>query len=174
MNAGSLKKELIELIEKDVEETLKSDKEVSFSWEIYFKFNLWSKCNTLVIEKLTKIIKEKSIEENKCVVDEIGEITENEEKNGEFQKSIDLIKQDLLKNGVLKYVSLKEKEASVVSFFKEKRNIDYNCLNEKEKYDLLVQEDISSSEDKIYLNLEITHMQYKYLYQVGSTLTQSN
>lgn len=165
-----LSEKILNFINEDVDKTLGEDKDEGFSWELYFKFNLWNKCNLLINEKLLKIIKEKSSEENKEVLQEISEILEEESKNNKIQKVIDSIKDKLLENGQLKILTFKDKEKDISDFFSSERGINYKSLNKEEKYELLKNEDITYSENKIHDYLKITHMQYKYLYQNGETL----
>lgn len=56
----------------------------------------------------------------------------------------------------------------IVDFFKEHRNIDFNGLDESAEKSLLQHEDIMNSENMLHLALNMTHMQFKYLYQKGA------
>lgn len=167
---GQVTEEILKFINEDIAKTLEEDKEKGFSWELYFKFNLWNKCNILINEKLLKIVQEKSVEDNKEVLQEISEILEEETKNNKIQKLIDSIKDKLLKDRKLKVLTFIDKEREIYDFFISERGINYQSLNKEEKYELLKNEDITYSENKIHDHLKITHMQYKYLYQTGETL----
>ena len=74
------------------------------------------------------------------------------------------------KNGKLKKINFEEKEKEINDFFKNVRGIEFSILNDKEKENLLKHEDIMCSEKTIFNYLNITHMQYKYLYQKGYVL----
>ena len=148
MSLNTLKNEILEFIIKDIDETFLNKKDMGFSWEIYFKFNLWNKCNKILTDKLLEVMSGKNTEKNDVILAEIAEITESEIKNNEFQNKIDEIKLTLEKNGKLKKINFEEKE----------------------KENLLKHEDIMCSEKTIFNYLNITHMQYKYLYQKGYVL----
>lgn len=170
MSLNTLKNEILEFILKDIDETFLNKKDMGFSWEIYFKFNLWNKCNKILTDKLLEVMSGKNTEKNDVILAEIAEITESEIKNNEFQSKIDEIKLTLEKNGKLKKINFEEKEKEINDFFKNVRGIEFSILNDKEKENLLKHEDIMYSEKTIFNYLNITHMQYKYLYQKGYVL----
>ena len=170
MSLNTLKNEILEFIIKDIDETFLNKKDMGFSWEIYFKFNLWNKCNKILTDKLLEVMSGKNTEKNDVILAEIAEITESEIKNNEFQSKIDEIKLTLEKNGKLKKINFEEKEKEINDFFKNVRGIEFSILNDKEKENLLKHEDIMCSEKTIFNYLNITHMQYKYLYQKGYVL----
>lgn len=163
-----IKDELLNMIHNDIKEKLNSKKELSFSWESYFKFYLWDKkCMTFLLDNIQKELNDQNFENIYL------SFLNKENENNEIKKEIQNIKNKLIEVGKLKQVSFSDKEKEIIMFFKEKRNVLFLELNPKERNKCLVDEDILQKEDSIFNYLNITHMQYKYLYQIGVFLTDS-
>jgi hypothetical protein len=99
------------------------------------------------------------------------EFDTNQMIDTESQELLETIKERkkaLYKEHSIKRVKFAVYRERIVTFFKHKRDIDFNSLDEVAAKSLLQTEDIMSSTDNIYDALGMTHMQYKYLYQRGS------
>lgn len=80
-----------------------------------------------------------------------------------------LLKQDrFLKKHNIKSIDFDSKLDQIIKFFHEQLSIDFMSLSKEEKVEALKHEDIVVREKSIFDYLEMTHMQYKYLYQIGS------
>lgn len=160
----NLKKEIIFFAESDANEVLNSKKNEGFSWEMYFKFYLSTKCSLLLTEKLLDICKK---EDKTNIINDTEVIREFLTK---LDSEILKIKEDFLIKHNIKSVSFESKFSQIVDFFNQELSINFNgCTIEKQK-ELLRHEDIVTREKSIFDYLNITHMQYKYLHQKGEVL----
>jgi len=154
------KKEIaVQLIDKAFEKGL-SNKEPDFAWEFFWKFDIFSKMSDYNFELMRKALAEQ------CK--DFDTSTLLDEKDPDIIEAIKERKKALNKKHGIKRIKFADYREQIVAFFKEKRNIDFNSLDEAAAQKLLQHEDIMSSDTPIYDFLNITHMQFKYLYQRGS------
>lgn len=158
-----LKKEIKSFAEADALETFHSEKNVGFSWERYFKYQLNAKCSYVLTEKIMAIC------ENE---DKTNRVSDVEAIKKVLACLDDVIIKDLqerfLKKHNITSVDFDSKLDKVIKFFHEQLSIDFISLSKEEQMEALKHEDIVVREKSIFDYLEMTHMQYKYLYQMGS------
>lgn len=159
----SLKKEIKNFAEADALETLNSEKNVGFSWEMYFKHKLHAKCSYVLTEKIMAIC------ENE---DKTNRVSDVEAIKKVLACLDDVIIKDLqerfFKKHNIKSINFDSKLDQIIKFFYEQLSIDFISLSKEEQMEAMKHEDIVVREKSIFDYLEMTHMQYKYLYQIGS------
>lgn len=158
-----LEKEIKIFAESDALETLHSEKDVGFSWERYFKYQLNAKCSYVLTEKLIAICENE--DKTNCVsdVEAIKKILAYLDDG-----IIKDLEDRFLKEHNIKSVDFDSKIDQVIKFFNEQLSIDFTSLSKEEQMEALKHEDIVVRDKRIFDYLEMTHMQYKYLYQMGS------
>lgn len=160
-----LKKEMKSFAEADALETLNSEKNVGFSWEMYFKHKLHAKCSYVLTEKIMAVC------ENEDKTNRVSDVGAIKEVLAYLDDGILKDLQDrFLKEHNIKSVDFDSKIEQVIKFFHEQLSIDFVSLSKEEQMEALKHEDIVVREKSIFDYLEMTHMQYKYLYQKGSVL----
>lgn len=175
------KKTLSEFIDEDIKATIEKAKinsfTIDFSWEWYFKFSLFDRATCILLNKMhdlsNKIIEIAKPELTQKEVAEMVRISSffsDEAAFVDLKNKILLIKEEMIAKGQLVKTSYNEMEKQICQFFKTKRNIDFSLLSDEEKKELLSKEDIFISKENIYDYLNISHFQYKFLYQEGSFL----
>jgi len=160
----SVKESLIDevkaFLKTDANETFASEKDNGFCWELYLNFHLYCKCQNLLVKKLIPFSKEGKTDQE--FLKSYQEVVES------LEDIVLKFKDDFLKEYDLVSVSFEEMLPKIISFFKEKRSVDFLALNDEAQKDLLRHEDIVAYEDSLHNYIRMTHMQYKYLYQKGS------
>lgn len=164
-NIEDLKKMIIKFIREDIKTTLKETHDDSFAWEIYFNVNLPEKYVKLLTSEIMKTMSKNATLEDNNNLKIISDFIADEQNNADVKDCIMEMKEDLVKRRILRFAFIEDFEIELIKFFREKRSINFLMLNEKEKRDMLINEDITGEDEKIYKYLNITHMQYKYLYQ---------
>jgi hypothetical protein len=156
----SKKEQTIQVIDAAFEASLK-DQRSGFAWELFWKFGVFSKIQDFNLKLMMDSIasgKPKEFDTNQMIDTESQELLETIKER----------KKALYKEHSIKRVKFAVYRERIVTFFKDKRDIDFNSLDDIAAKSLLQTEDIMSSTDNIYDALGMTHMQYKYLYQRGS------
>lgn len=137
-----------------------TNKEADFAWELFWKFGVFSKLSDYNFNLMRTALAEKRKDFDKIEL--------LDEKDPEIIEAIKERKKALNKQHGIKRIKFSFYREQLVEFFKEKRNIDFNSLDETAAQKLLQHEDIMSNDSPIYDFLNVTHMQFKYLYQRGS------
>lgn len=137
-----------------------TNKEADFAWELFWKFGVFSKLSDYNFNLMRTALAEKRKDFDKIEL--------LDEKDPEIVEAIKERKKALNKHHGIKRIKFAVYREQVVEFFKEKRNIDFNSLDETAAQKFLQHEDIMSNDSPIYDFLNVTHMQFKYLYQRGS------
>lgn len=154
-----------EIIQKIVNEQFKvafsKNKEISFSWELFWKFDIFQKINDYNTEVMFKAIvvdkrKDFSVKENIDI------------KDKEVLKIINDCKKTLFKQHGIKKIKISHFYEQIIDFMKEKRQIDFKSLDSAAVDKVFFEEDCMGREQSLYDALGMTHMQFKYLYQKGS------
>lgn len=160
-----LKKEIKSFAEADALETLHSEKNVGFSWEMYFKHKLHAKCSYVLTEKIMAIC------ENEDKTNRVSDV-EAIKKVLAFLDDVIIkdLQESFFKKHKIRSVYFDSKLDQVINFFHEQLSIDFISLSKEEQMEAMKHEDIVVREKSIFDYLEMTHMQYKYLYQRGSVL----
>lgn len=171
----NIKISLLNFIKTDIDRAITVEKQgqlpTNFSWEILFKSVLFSRSLKIISDRILELSKVDITKEEKEELLNIGNILSNKSELLEIEDQISFIKDEMIKSGVLKVVHYKDRENEISQFFKTKTGFDFNGLEKEEQLQLLNKEDILVSNDNIYDYLNISHLQYKYLYQTGSFLT---
>lgn len=161
----SLKKEIKNFAENDALETFHSEKNVGFSWEGYFKYQLNTKCSYVLTEKIMAIC------ENEDKTNRISDVGTIKEILAYLDDGIlKGLQERFLKNHNIRSIDFDSKLDQIIKFFHDQLSIDFISLSKEEQMEALKHEDIVVREKSIFDYLEMTHMQYKYLYQKGSVL----
>lgn len=160
----SKKEQAVEIIDAAFSEAMK-EQHAAFAWELFWKFDVISKLQDFNVKLMF----------NALAVDKRKDFDKNELLDVKSSEIIEVIKErkkSLYKEHRIKRVKFNIYRERIVSFFKDKRNIDFNSLSDDEVKSLLQKEDIMSTSESIYDALGVTHMQYKYLYQRGGVQLQ--
>lgn len=159
----SLKKEIKNFAEADAIETFHSEKNVGFSWERYFKYQLNAKCSYVLTEKIMAIFEKEDKTNRVSDVDAIKKVLAYLDDG-----IIKDLQESFLKKYNIRSVDFDSKLDKIINFFHEQLSIDFMSLSKEDRMEALKNEDIVVREKSIFDYLEMTHMQYKYLYQMGS------
>jgi hypothetical protein len=153
----SKKEQTIQVIDTAFEAALK-DQHSGFAWELFWQSGIVSKLQDFNFKLMSDAISNGQMKDfdKLQIIDVNG--AETLEIIKERQKALN-------KEHNIKSVKFTDYHDRIVTFFKDKRNIDFNSLDDVAAKSLLQTEDIMSSADNIYDALGMTHMQYKYLYQ---------
>jgi hypothetical protein len=153
----SKKEQTIQVIDAAFESALK-DQSSGFAWELFWQFGIVSKLQDFNFKLMSDAISSGNLKD----FDKLQTIDVNGAETLEIIKER---KKALNKEHNIKRVKFDFYRERIVTFFKDKRNVDFNSLDDVAAKSLLQREDIMSSTDNIYDALGMTHMQYKYLYQ---------
>ena len=153
------KKEIAIQLINDAFEAGLASKEAGFAWELFWKFGVFSKISDYNFNLMSTFIAEQRKDFNAIEL--------LDEQDPDIVAAIKERKKALNKQHGIKRIKFAAYREQIVAFFKEKRNIDFNSLDEAAAQKLLQHEDIMSSDTPIYDFLNMTHMQFKYLYQRG-------
>lgn len=153
------KKEIVIQLINEAFESVLTNKDADFAWELFWKFWVFSKISNYNFNLIQTALGEERKDFNKIEL--------LDEKDPDIVDVIKERKKALNKQHGIKRITLAAYREQIVTFFKEKRNIDFNSLDETAANTLLQHEDIMSNETPIYDFLNMTHMQFKYLYQRG-------
>lgn len=137
-----------------------TDKSAGFAWELFWQFGVHSKLQDYNVKLLSDALalnNGKGFDLTQMIDCESSEVIE----------AIKARKTLLMKQHGIKRVKFDVYKDRIVTFFKEKHNIDFDSLDEETAKELLQREDIMASDNNIYDALNMTHMQFKYLYQRG-------
>ena len=153
----SKKEQVVEVIDAAFEAALK-DQHSGFAWELFWQSGIVSKLQDFNFKLMSDAISNGELKD----FDKLPIIDVNTEETLELIKE----RQKALNNeNNIRSVTFADYRERIVTFFKDKRDIDFDSLDEVAAQKLLQTEDIMSSTDNIYDALGMTHMQYKYLYQ---------
>jgi hypothetical protein len=156
----SKKEQTIQVIDAAFEAAIK-EQHSGFAWELFWQFGVVSKLQDFNFKLMSEAISTGNMKD----FDKLPIIDVNTEETLEVIKE----RQKALNNEhKIRSVTFSDYRERIVTFFKDKRDIDFDSLDEDSAKKALQNEDIMSYPDTIYEALSMTHMQYKYLYQRGS------
>jgi hypothetical protein len=156
----SKKEQTIQVIDAAFEAAIK-EQHSGFAWELFWQFGVVSKLQDFNFKLMSEAISTGNMKD----FDKLPIIDVNTEETLEVIKE----RQKALNNEHnIRSVTFADYRERIVTFFKDKRDIDFDSLDEDSAKKALQNEDIMSYPDTIYEALSMTHMQYKYLYQRGS------
>lgn len=154
------KKEVIVQIIDDAFAVALKETSQAFSWELFWQFDVVVKLYDYNMQLMDHALSEEN--RNDFTKDDLIDI-----KSSVVADIIKDRKSILMSKYNIELVPFAVYRNQIVTFFKEHRNIDFNGLDENTEKSLLQNEDIMISENMLHLALNMTHMQFKHLYQKG-------
>lgn len=155
----SKKEQATQVIDTAFEAAIK-DQHSGFAWELFWEFGIISKLQDFNFKLMSNAISTGQVKD-------FNMLQTIDVQSPEVHEVIQERKKELFKEHGIKHVEFSAYRERVITFFKDKRNIDFDSLDEEGSKKVLQNEDIMSYPDTIYDALGMTHMQYKYLYQRG-------
>lgn len=152
---------LKDFVQKEFELLMKNFKKNFVSWERFCKIDVICSYMCYTNLELNSVFKYK--ETSKKALEVIHTPLNEEESNFMIQYAFDFIKEkSVVEKSISEFMPL-------LSSFFNSLGVDFDSLNKEEQYSILNNEDINDK-NKIYEKLNLTHIQFKYLYQQGSVL----
>jgi len=155
------KKEIVVQIIDDAFALALTSTSQDFAWELFWQVGIDAKLYDYNFNLMYSAMNSKN-DANFNINDII------DTKSPDIMDAIRERKAILMAEHSIKLVPFSEYQSLIVSFFKEHRNIDFNSVDDAEGVSLLRDEDITDSDDMICSALNMTRMQFKYLYQKGA------